>query len=108
MSYFVGTQSLLLRIRRAKGKKNWNKMISVVGDIKTYGTLNVLWHLDEYLWDMFQLELSQCHKWRVDERVRFKLLFNLSSDQILKRIQLYAYNAGYYSLSSNLDVFLYL
>ena len=90
----LGTQSLMLRIRRAKGKKNWNKRISLVGDIRVNGLFNTLWHLDEYLWSSFGLKLPECKHWRTDERYKNLRLFDLSSDQILKRIQLYAYNAG--------------
>jgi hypothetical protein len=69
-------------------------MISIVGDIRSFGSLNTLWHIDEYLWDSFGLDLSQCMIWRLDKDFKDLRLFPLSSDQILKRTQLYAYNAG--------------
>jgi hypothetical protein len=94
--FFLGTQVLLLRITRSKAKKNLvNKFITVGGNFKIYGPMNTLWYLDEYLNDSFGLNLSDCATWSLDLTLNNKPLFPLSSDQMVKRIQLYAYNAGY-------------
>lgn len=86
----------MLRITRTKGKKKLvNKFISVGGDFKVYAPMNTLWHLDEYLNDSFGLSLTDCATWSLDSSFKKKFLFPLSSDQMVKRIQLYAYNAGY-------------
>lgn len=87
----------MLRVTRTKGKKGLtNKFISVGGNFKEFGgPMNTLYHLDEYLNDKFGLSLADCATWSLDPSMKNNFLFPLSSDQMVKRIQLYAYNAGY-------------